>query len=98
MFFPDKITYKKTKTKTKNRLTNLESDLVVARKEETVREFSMDMYILLYLKWVTNKALLCSTWNSAQCYVAASMGGKFRGEWRHVYVWLSPFAVHLKLL
>ena len=24
------------------------------------------------------------------------MGGEFGGEWTHVYVWLSPFAVHLK--
>jgi len=29
--------------------------------------------------------------------VAAWMGGEFGGEWIHVYVWLSPFAVHLKL-
>ena len=26
------------------------------------------------------------------------MGGEFGGEWIHVYVWLSPFAVHQKLL
>ena len=25
------------------------------------------------------------------------MGGEFGEEWIHVYVWLSPFAVHLKL-
>ena len=35
----------------------------------------MDMCILLYLKRITNKDLLHSTWNSAQCYVAAWMGG-----------------------
>jgi len=35
------------------------------------REFEMDMYTLLYLKWITNKALLHSAWNSAQCYMAA---------------------------
>ena len=29
------------------------------------------MYTLLYLKWITNKDLLCSTGNSVQCYVAA---------------------------
>ena len=29
----------------------------------------MDMYTLLYLKQVTNKDLLHSMWNSAQCYV-----------------------------
>ena len=38
-----------------------------------------------------------STGNSAQCYVAAWMGGESGGEWIHVYVWLSRFAVRLKL-
>ena len=65
--------------------------------EEAVRELGMDMYTLLYLKWVNNRDLLYSTWNSAQCYVASWMGEEFGGEWIHVYVWLSPFAVHLKL-
>ena len=44
------------------------------------REFGMDMYTLLYLKWITNKDLLCSTWNSAQCYMAASMEGRGWGR------------------
>ena len=56
-----------------------------------VRGFGMAMYTLLYLKWITNKDLLYSTWNSAQCYVAAWIGGEFGGEKIHVYVWLSPF-------
>ena len=30
-----------------------------------VREFGIDMYILLYLKWITNKDLLYITGNSA---------------------------------
>ena len=38
-----------------------------------VREFGVDMYSLLYLKWITNKDLLYSTWNTALCYVAAWM-------------------------
>ena len=29
--------------------------------------------------------------------MAAWMGGEFGGEWIHVYMWLSPFAVYLKL-
>ena len=33
--------------------------------EGIVREFGIDMYTLLYLKWITNKDLLCSTVNSA---------------------------------
>ena len=65
--------------------------------EGVVREFEMDMYTLLYLKWITNKDLLYSTGNSVQCYEAAWMGEEFRGERIHVYIWLSPFAVHLKL-
>ena len=58
--------------------------------------FVMNMYTLLYLKWITNKDQLYSTWKSYQCYVAAWMGEEFGGEWIHVYVWLSPFVVHLK--
>jgi len=61
------------------------------------REFGMDLYTLLYLKWIINKDLLHSLWNSVQCYVVAWMGGGVWGEWIHVYVWLSPFSVHLKL-
>ena len=57
-----------------------------------VREFGVDMYTLLFLKWITNKDLLYSTGNSVQCYVAAWMGGEFEGKCIHVYVWLSPFA------
>ena len=36
--------------------------------------------ILLYLKWITDKDLLHSTCNSAQCYVATWMGGEFGGK------------------
>ena len=58
----------------------------------------MDMYTLLYLNCITNNHLLNSTENSAQCQVAAWMGGEFGGEWIHAHVCLSPFPVHLKLL
>ena len=34
-----------------------------------------------------------SSGNSA----AARMGGEFGGEWIHVYIWITPFAVHLNL-
>ena len=56
----------------------------------------LDMYTLLYLKWITNKDLLYCTGNSAQCYEAVGMGGEFGGEWIQVHVWLSPFTIHLK--
>ena len=32
---------------------------------------------MLYLKQITNNNLLYSTWNSAQCYMAARMGEEF---------------------
>ena len=44
------------------------------------REFGMDRYTLLYLKWITNKVLLYSPGNSTQCYVAAWMEGEFEGR------------------
>ena len=37
--------------------------------EGIVSEFGIDMYILQYIKWVSNKDLLYSTENSIQCYV-----------------------------
>ena len=51
-----------------------------------VRESGMDMDTLLCLTWRTSKDLLDSTGNSAQCHVAAWLGGEFRGEWIHVYI------------
>ena len=53
--------------------------------EATVREFGTDMYALLCLKWITNKDLLHSTGNSAQCHVAAWMGGG--GVWGRMGVY-----------
>jgi len=40
----------------------------------------MDMYTLLYLKWITNKDLLYRPWKFAQSYVAAWMGERFGGN------------------
>ena len=57
----------------------------------------MDMYTLLYLKWITNKDLLYITGNSARCYMVAWMGRESGGEWIPVHVWLSCSAVHSKL-
>ena len=65
--------------------------------KEEYWESGTDTSTLLHLKRITNKGLLYSTGNSAQCYAAAWMGGESRGEWTHVYKRLSRFAVHLKL-
>ena len=53
-----------------------------------MRAFGMVMYTLLYLKWVTNKYLLYSTWNSVQCYVSAWMGREFEGR-MDTYMYIS---------
>ena len=67
-----------------NRKRLTENKLMTAKEEEwgegIVREFGIDMYTLLYLKWITNKDLLYSIGNSTQCCVAAWMGREFSGE------------------
>ena len=72
-----------TYLRNRKRLTDLENELMVAREKDEGRdrEFRVDMYTLLYLKWIGNKDLLYSTWNSAQCYVAAWIEGEFGGKW-----------------
>ena len=70
---------------------------IVTNSIETLKMAHSNMYILLYLQWITNKDLLYSTWNSAQCYVAAWMGLGFQGEWIQACVWLSLFTFHLEL-
>ena len=64
--------------------SDLEKELMVLRGDGPgggiVREFGMDIYMLLCLKWITNKDLLYGTWSSAQCYVASWIGKEFGGE------------------
>ena len=63
---------------------------MVAREERwregIVRKFGMDLDTLRYLKWITNKFLQYTTWNSAQCYVVAWMGREF-GDNGYMYVY-----------
>ena len=58
-------------------------------REGIGREFGMDMYTLLYLKWLTNKALLYSTGNSAQCFVVTQMEEGF-GKNGSMYIYGVP--------
>ena len=46
----------------------------------------MFVYTQLYLDWITNKDLLYSRGNSAQCYVAATDQGEFEGN-GYVYMY-----------
>ena len=67
----------------RKRLIDLEKELMVAggrMGEGIVGEFGMNRYTLLCLKWKTNKGLLYSAGNSAQCYVADWMGEEFGGR------------------
>ena len=62
-------------TKAKKETHRLRKQTSGDRWEGIVTEFGMVMYTLQYLKWITHKGILYSTWNSAQCYVAAWMRG-----------------------
>ena len=54
------------------------------------------LWALLYLRWITNNELLCSTGNSAQLYDSLN-GRGILGARIHAYIWVSPVTVHLKL-
>ena len=62
--------YRWTYLQNRKRLTDLESELKDVGggrdwEKRYLREFWMDTYTLLYLKWINYKDLLYSTWNSA---------------------------------
>ena len=82
--------------------TPSENDLLAWKSSRTsiaryeVRKFGMDMYTLLYLKWITNEDLWHSTGNSAQCYVATQTGGEPGGELIYAHVSLE-FHFHFSL-
>ena len=75
--------------KNRNRLTGLENELMITKGEECggdmVKEFGIDMYILLYLKWITKRDLLHSTGNSTQYSITTLLGKEFLKEEIHVY-------------
>ena len=49
-------------------------------------EIGIDIYTLLYIKYITNKDLLYSTGNSTQYFVMAYMRKESKKEWIYVYV------------
>ena len=64
-----KKSYKLTYLQNRNRLIDLESELMAKGKGGKDWEFGMDKHTLLYLEWITNKDPLYCTGNSAQCYI-----------------------------
>ena len=68
---------------------------MVARGKGLVRDLEMDVNTLLYLKWITNKSLL-SYYRAQETLLSVMWQPGWEGslgEWIHVYIWLSPFAV-----
>ena len=63
--------------------------------EGIVREFGMDIYIYTRVSQVALvvKKLPSNVGDARD----AGLIPRFGGEWIHVYVWPSPFAVHVKL-
>ena len=60
--------------------------------EGMVRDFRKVMYTLLYLKWITKKDLLYSTWNSAKHYVPVQMGGDLGEDgYMYIYIYMAEF-------
>ena len=65
---------------------------MAASRKGYLGSLGWDTYTWMHFKWITNKGLLYSTWNSLQHYVAAQMGGEFRGAWVHTCVrMVNPF-------
>ena len=59
-------------------------------------EIVMNMYTLLCLKYKPTRAY-CVAQGMLLSVIGSLDGSEFGGEWIHGYVWLIPFAVHLKL-
>ena len=79
--------------------TDLEDDLMVSwgrMGEGIVKEFGINKYTLLYLKWRTKKDLPDSTWNSAQRLCGSLDGRGIGGQWIYACVWLNTLGSHWK--
>ena len=69
MWNQKKKSYELTYLQKRNRLIDLENELMARGKGGIEWESGVDRYTLLYLEWITNKDQLYSTGNSAQCYI-----------------------------
>ena len=63
--------------------------------KEIVRAFGMDMYTLLYLKWITNKDLLYNAGDSVQYSVTPNWKMKSLSR---VQLFATPWTVPVRLL
>ena len=85
-----KIRYKSTYLGNKNRLTDLENRLVVAKWEggrgRKEWEFGISRCKLLYIEWINNKVLLYSTGYYVQYPLISHNGKEYEEEYIYVCV------------
>ena len=63
----------------KSNQTDTENKLMVTKLAEGINlEFAIKIYTLLYIKYITNKDLLYSTWNYVQCLIIIYNGDSKR--------------------
>ena len=62
-------------------ITNISGTSPLKKLSLMVREFGVDVYTLLYLKWIINKDLQYSTGNSTQYSVMVYIGKESYKEW-----------------
>ena len=97
--------YRWTYLQNRKRLTSLEKELTVARREGLGEgmdgEFGTEKYTLLYLKWITNKVQPFDSWfYCTELYMQTWQTGWEESWWKNRrmgHVWLSPSGVHLIL-
>ena len=68
--------------------------LFILDAQSTTFRATLDFIMSINSSHITNKDVMYSSWNSAQCYVATWVGGEFGGEWIHVHIWLCPSLIN----
>ena len=98
LYVESKIRHKWTYLRNRNRLTDIENRLVVAKGEEEWGREGLGVGIsrckLVYIGWI-NKVLLYSTGNYTQCPVINHNGKEY--EKKYTYIYLNHFDVQQRL-
>ena len=97
LYVESKIVHKWTYLLNRNRLTDIENRVMVAKEEGKGGldwEFGTSRCKLLYIGWINKKVLLYSTGNYIQYPVTNHNGKEYE---KKMYVWLNHFAVYQKL-
>ena len=88
LYVESKIRHKWTYLWNRNRPTDIENRLVVAKGEgaggQMKWELGISRYELLYIGWINNKVLLCSTGNYIQYLMINHNGKEYKKEYIYV--------------